>query len=52
MGRFLTKEEVVHHINGIKSDNRIENLQLFSNHGEHIKLHELHKDLNHWKIRK
>jgi len=37
--RFLGPTEVIHHINGIKIDNRIENLQLFNNQSEHIKLH-------------
>lgn len=39
LNRYLTKEEIVHHINEDRSDNRIENLQLCANHSEHMKLH-------------
>lgn len=39
IGRYLTKEEVVHHINSIKTDNRIENLMLFKNQQEHLNHH-------------
>lgn len=39
IGRYLLPEEVVHHINSIKNDDRLENLQLFTNQSEHMKFH-------------
>jgi len=37
LGRHLTKEEVIHHIDGNKKNNDIKNLMLFINHSEHMR---------------
>lgn len=37
LGRYLTKEEVVHHIDGNKKNNNISNLELIDNNIKHLK---------------
>jgi len=48
IGIFLEKGEVVHHKNGNRADNRVENLQLFRNHSEHMKKHGFNRGVKHW----
>lgn len=49
IGRRLHKGENVHHINKDKSDNRPENLQLFSSITDHLK-HEASERRKKWEI--
>jgi hypothetical protein len=47
IGRLLNKQEIVHHVNGIRKDNRIENLVLHSGHSDHQKKHYSSGGLGH-----
>ena len=43
LGRYLNPEEIVHHINGIKHDNKPQNLMYFPNDASHKRFHNLTK---------
>jgi hypothetical protein len=47
LGRLLKKDEIVHHLNGKRDDNRIENLELLTTNTHFIKGHVL-KGKNNW----
>lgn len=47
IGRKLTSDECVHHINGVKHDNRLENLQLMTK-SEHMTLHGYARKIATW----
>ena len=44
LGRKLTQNEVIHHINKDRLDNRIENLILFKKNSKHLALHRKNGD--------
>lgn len=47
LGRYLTLEEVVHHDNDNKADDRPENLILFPSQSRHLSYHHSKREISH-----
>lgn len=45
LGRYLESWEVVHHVNGVRDDNRIENLELLPGNNENLSLQKMQSRL-------